>query len=97
MVQEAIRLNVKWSLMELSHAFCGDGKALLDPVFKVKVILEDKAGIEFSPCIDEMSGFINTVSVDLINTIKDFKRLPEVLTKKVTSANEVIEKKRRYI
>ena len=89
MVQEALRLNVKWSLMELSRSLCGDGKTLLDPVFKVKVILDDGTGIEFSPCIEEMSGFINTVSTDLINTIKDFKRLPEVLNKRVASAREV--------
>ena len=89
MVQEALRLNVKWSLMELSRSFCGDGKTLLDPVFKVKVILEDRAGIEFSPCVDEMSTFISTVSSDLIKTIKGFRRLPEVLTKRVSSAREV--------
>ena len=50
---------------------------------------EDCTGIEFSPCVDEMSTFICTMSSDLIKTIKDFRRLPEVLTKRISSAREV--------
>ena len=41
MVEEAFRLNVKWSLQELSRAINGDGKSGPNPLFKVKVILED--------------------------------------------------------
>lgn len=40
MVEEAFRLNVKWSLQELSRAINGDGKSGPNPLFKVKVILE---------------------------------------------------------
>ena len=40
MVEEAFRLNVKWSLQELSRAINGDGKAGPNPLFKVKVVLE---------------------------------------------------------
>lgn len=87
MVEEAMRLNVKWSLMELSRAFYGDGKSMLDPIFKVKVVLED--GIEFSPCMEEVSGFITAVSGDLINAISVFHRLPEILTRKSKSVREV--------
>ena len=40
MVEEACRLNIKWSLQELSRAINGDGKSAPNPLFKVKVILE---------------------------------------------------------
>lgn len=40
MVEEAFRLNVKWSLQELSKAINGDGKSVPNPLFRVKVILE---------------------------------------------------------
>lgn len=44
MVEEAFRLNVKWSLQELSRAINGDGKNSPNPLFRVKVVLEgDKA------------------------------------------------------
>ena len=39
MVEEALRLNVKWSLQELSRAINGDGKTSPNPLFKVKVDL----------------------------------------------------------
>ena len=40
MVEEAFRLNVKWSLQELSRSINGDGKSGPNPLFKVKVVLE---------------------------------------------------------
>lgn len=80
MVEEALRLNVKWSLQELSRAISGDGKTMPDPIFKVRVVLGD--GIQFSPSIDEVAGYINTVAGDLINTVSVFLRLPEILTNK---------------
>lgn len=40
MVEEAFRLNVKWSLQELSKAVNGDGKSAPNPLFRVKVILQ---------------------------------------------------------
>ena len=40
MVEEAFRLNVKWSLQELSKAINGDGKSAPNPLFRVKVCLE---------------------------------------------------------
>jgi len=41
MVEEAFRLNVKWSLQELARAINGDGKSGPSPLFKVQVILEN--------------------------------------------------------
>ena len=40
MVEEAFRLNVKWSLQELSRAISGDGKSAPNPLLRVKVVLE---------------------------------------------------------
>lgn len=40
MVEEAFRLNIKWSLQELSKAINGDGKSAPNPLFRVKVVLE---------------------------------------------------------
>jgi len=45
MVEEALRLNVKWSLQELSRAINGDGKTMPNPLFKVKVKLSDQVGV----------------------------------------------------
>ena len=42
MVEEALRLNVKWSLQDLSRAINGDGKTMPNPLFKVQVVLTDK-------------------------------------------------------
>lgn len=78
MVEEALRLNVKWSLQELAHAVNGDGKTMLDPIFKVCVVLKD--GIQFSPSINELADYVNTVSGDLINTVSVFQRLQDILT-----------------
>ena len=45
MVEEAFRLNIKWSLQELSKAINGDGKSAPNPLFRVKVCLQgDKVG-----------------------------------------------------
>jgi len=48
MVEEAFRLNVKWSLQELSKAINGDGKSAPSPLFKVKVVLESNKVIPTS-------------------------------------------------
>ena len=42
MVEEALRLNVKWSMQEISHAINGDGKTTPNPLFKVMVILNSQ-------------------------------------------------------
>ena len=42
MVEEALRLNVKWSMQEICRAINGDGKTTPNPLFKVMVILNSK-------------------------------------------------------
>ena len=39
MVEEACRLNVKWSLQELSKAINGDGKTAPNSLFKVCYVI----------------------------------------------------------
>ena len=39
MVEKALRLNVKWSLQEMSRAITSDGRSTINPLFKVKVVL----------------------------------------------------------
>lgn len=41
MMEDALRLNVKWSLLELSKAINGDGKTTPNPLFRVLVILQN--------------------------------------------------------
>ncbi len=80
MVEEAFRLNVKWSLQELARAIHGDGKSTPDPVFRVKVVLSET--IQFSPSIDEMAGYVTTVAAESVNSTSAFQRLSEILAKK---------------
>ena len=42
MVEEALRLNVKWSMQELNRAINGDGKTTPNPLFKIMVILNSE-------------------------------------------------------
>ena len=44
MVEEAFRLNVKWSLQELSKAINGDGKSAPNPLFRGEAASELSTG-----------------------------------------------------
>eukprot|EP00794_Sanderia_malayensis_P010712 gene10712-11859_t len=79
MLEEAFRLNVKWSLQELSKAINGDGKTSPNPLYRVKVVLEgDK--VEFSPTLPKLASIVNTVAKDLTACLGVFHRLPDELT-----------------
>ncbi|XP_048373762.1 dynein axonemal heavy chain 2 [Sphaerodactylus townsendi] len=87
MMEEALRLNVKWSLMELSKAINGDGKTSPSPLFRVRVILQDyypvqSAQVEFSPTLVQLANMVNDISAHLISSISIFRRLPEILIKR---------------
>ena len=88
MVEEAFRLNVKWSLQELSRGINGDGKTTPNPLFNVKVVLSDRIEssqrIQFSPSLEDMAGYVSTMSGELIGTVSVFYRLPEILARKKT-------------
>ncbi|KAM3857822.1 dynein axonemal heavy chain 2 [Diretmus argenteus] len=94
MVEEALRLNIKRSLQELSRAINGDGKALSNPLFRVQVVLsqippQTKAQVEFSPMLRKLAHIVNNILAQLINTISVFKRLPDLLTHKRSQGNPV--------
>ena len=79
MVEEALRLNVKWSLQELSRAINGDGKSSPNPLFRVKVILKEK-DVEFSPSLEKLSSIVEITAKDLTKCLAVFNRLPDLLT-----------------
>ena len=66
MVEEAFRLNVKWSLQELSRAINGDGKNSPNPLFRVKVVLEGDKVRTGADILLSISAYIPTLS-DCIN------------------------------
>uniref|UniRef100_A0A8C4S375 Dynein axonemal heavy chain 2 n=1 Tax=Erpetoichthys calabaricus TaxID=27687 RepID=A0A8C4S375_ERPCA len=85
MMEEAFRLNVKWSLQELSKAINGDSKTTPNPLFRVMVILHNDipgsvAQVEFSPTLIKLANVVNSISKQLISTISTVKRLPDLLT-----------------
>uniref|UniRef100_A0A8C8SM12 Dynein axonemal heavy chain 2 n=1 Tax=Pelusios castaneus TaxID=367368 RepID=A0A8C8SM12_9SAUR len=85
MLEEAFRLNVKWSLLELSKAINGDSKTTPNPLFRVKVILQDNypvPSVEFSPTLAQLANMVNDISGHLITSICVFRHLPEILTKR---------------
>uniref|UniRef100_A0A4W5S1A9 Uncharacterized protein n=1 Tax=Hucho hucho TaxID=62062 RepID=A0A4W5S1A9_9TELE len=87
MVEEALRLNIKWSLQELSKAINGDSKTSPNPLFRVQVVLHQEAPgatsqVEFSPTLQKLAQIVNNISSQLIGTISVFKRLPDLLTRR---------------
>lgn len=77
MLEEAFRLNVKNSLLELAKAINGDGKSTPNPLFKVEVILESyeenvpsqlgdsitttKYRVNFNPNLDQLAHLVNSI------------------------------------
>ncbi|XP_006151956.1 dynein heavy chain 2, axonemal [Tupaia chinensis] len=87
MMEDALRLNVKWSLLELSKAINGDGKTTPNPLFRVLVILQNDvqggvAQVEFSPTLQTLAGVVNDIGNHLFSTISVFRHLPEILIKR---------------
>ncbi|XP_042770547.1 dynein axonemal heavy chain 2 isoform X3 [Panthera leo] len=87
MMEDALRLNVKWSLLELSKAINGDGKAMPNPLFRVLVILQNDlqggvAQVEFSPSLQTLAGMVNDIGSHLFSTISVFRHLPEILIRR---------------
>ncbi|KAM4612372.1 dynein axonemal heavy chain 2 [Polymixia lowei] len=94
LVERALRLNIKWSLQELSKAINGDSKASPNPLFRVQVVLRQgapgtAAQVEFSPTLQKLAQIVNNISPQLINTISVFKRLPDLLTRRCSQRKPV--------
>ncbi|XP_039087571.1 dynein heavy chain 2, axonemal [Hyaena hyaena] len=87
MVEEALRLNVKWSLLELLKAINGDGKTMPNPLFRVLVTLQSDtqggvAQVEFSPTLQTLASVVNDTGSHLFSTISVFRHLPEILIRR---------------
>ncbi|KAK2111219.1 Dynein heavy chain 2, axonemal [Saguinus oedipus] len=87
MMEDALRLNVKWSLLELSKAINGDGRTSPNPLFRVLVILKNDmqgsvAQVEFSPTLQTLAGVVNDIGSHLFSTISVFRHLPDILSKR---------------
>ncbi|KAM4844901.1 dynein axonemal heavy chain 2 isoform 2-T2 [Thomomys bottae] len=87
MMEEALRLNIKWSLLELSKAINGDGKTTPNPLFRVLVILQNDpqggaAQVEFSPSLQTLANVVNDIGNQLFNSISVFRHLPDILMKR---------------
>ncbi|XP_078526452.1 dynein axonemal heavy chain 2 isoform X1 [Lissotriton helveticus] len=94
LVEEAFRLNIKWSLQELSKAINGDSKTTPNPLFRVMVILQNDfpgstAQVEFSPTLAELARAVNGICGQIINTVSRFRRLPDILTKKKSERDPI--------
>ncbi|XP_006899240.1 PREDICTED: dynein heavy chain 2, axonemal [Elephantulus edwardii] len=86
MIEDALRLNVKWSLLELSKAINGDGKTTPNPLFRILVILQNDiqggvTQVEFSPTLQMLADVVNNIGSHLISTISVFRHLPDILIK----------------
>uniref|UniRef100_H2ZI79 Dynein axonemal heavy chain 2 n=1 Tax=Ciona savignyi TaxID=51511 RepID=H2ZI79_CIOSA len=84
-VEDAFRLNIKSSLLEISKAINGDGKSTPNPLFRVKVVLQQGANqtpvVEFSPTLQQLASIVRNVSTQLTTAIANFRRLPEHLAR----------------
>ncbi|XP_063786889.1 dynein axonemal heavy chain 2 [Pseudophryne corroboree] len=93
LIEEAFRLNIKWSLQELSKAINGDSKTAQSPIFRVMVILQDIPGstaeVEFSPTLVQLADIVNSVCSEILITISSFRRLPDILTKKKSQRDPI--------
>uniref|UniRef100_A0A8P4KIS1 Dynein axonemal heavy chain 2 n=1 Tax=Dicentrarchus labrax TaxID=13489 RepID=A0A8P4KIS1_DICLA len=93
MVEDALRSNIKRSMKKLSRAINGDSKTSPNPLFKVLVLLRQATPqttpkVEFSPTLKKLAQLVN-IMPQLINTISEFERLPELLSCKRSQGNPI--------
>ncbi|XP_029381754.1 dynein heavy chain 2, axonemal [Echeneis naucrates] len=93
MVEEALRRNIKHSMKRLLKAISGDSKSSPNPLFKVLVTLcqttaQTTPRVEFSPTLGKLAQSVN-IMPQLISTITEFKRLPELLSCKQTQHEHI--------
>jgi dynein heavy chain len=80
------RINVKFSLHEISKAINGDGKSGPNPLFRVNITLETQQGqttpkVGFSPTLEQLQNIVEQIAGKLTSACKDIRRLPEILTR----------------
>ena len=88
-LQEAIRINIKSSLIELSQAIHGNGKVPPPALFKVDVLLENRynkmsdgiytpAQIIFEPNLDTMNEDVSQLTYSLAEAFDGLRRLTAI-------------------
>ncbi|KAM9425745.1 dynein axonemal heavy chain 2 [Pholidichthys leucotaenia] len=93
MLEKVLRINISQSMKKLSRAINGDGKTPPNPLFKVFVVLREAfpqttSKVEFSPSPKKLSQMVS-IMPQLINTIAEIKRLPELLSSEVSQKNPI--------
>ncbi|TKS69390.1 Dynein heavy chain 2, axonemal [Collichthys lucidus] len=93
MVEKALRFNIKLSMEKLIKAISGDSKTLTKPLFNVDVALhlgahETTPKVEFSPTLRKLAEMVD-IMPELINTISEFKRLPQLLSCEESQRNPI--------
>ncbi|KAM6908086.1 dynein axonemal heavy chain 2-like [Lycodopsis pacificus] len=93
LVEKALRSSIKHSMEKLSMAINGDSKTSPNPLFKVLVALHQATlqttpKVEFSPTLGKLAQIVN-IMPRLIDTISEFKRLPEILSCKQSEGNPI--------
>ena len=93
LVEEALRLNVKWSLQELNRAVNGDGRTAAEPFCLVKVLLTSIEGlparVDFLPQLDQLTDYVTSCATELTLTLSGIHRLPDILRGKRTFQNPI--------
>lgn len=74
-LEDALRLSVKKSLLELSKAINGDAKSEPQPLFRVYVVLEEDNTIEFRPLMLNLTQMVNTIAKKVLSVISVVPRL----------------------
>ncbi|KAL7754402.1 hypothetical protein RI367_000383 [Sorochytrium milnesiophthora] len=83
MVEDALRLAVKRSLLEIAKSINGEsrsheGQAEVQPLLRINIVLENSK-VEFSPSLNKMETTINGIARELISAIAGVGRLYELL------------------
>ena len=104
-MEDAYRINVKYSLHEIFKAINGDGKSAPNPLFRINVILEEKKPdptkkrhknknfyeVQFSPRLEKLQDVISNTMYKLTSAFRGIRRLPQILTKNAPESRSIAE------
>ena len=86
-VEDAFKMNVKFSLHEISKAINGDGKMGPNPLFRVNITLacqqpnQTTPKVGFSPTLESLLSVVCKIAEELPSVCVKIRRLPDVLTR----------------
>jgi dynein heavy chain len=89
-LQEALRLNVKKSLQDLTRAIAGDGKTVPGPVFGVSLSLEDSR-LSFEPTFSHLAQMLQGLGMSITEAVRGLDRLPVLLSQSAEDAGPSYE------